>query len=51
MRRYDIVKGDAATVGGAVRGDDATDIIGGHQFGYEHPWTRWVLLYSIVQIS
>ncbi|EIP86463.1 hypothetical protein A33K_17553 [Burkholderia humptydooensis MSMB43] len=22
-----------------------------HQFSYNHPWTRWALLYSIVQIA
>ena len=22
-----------------------------HQFSYKHPWTRWALLHSIVQID
>jgi hypothetical protein len=27
LRRYDIVKGDATTVGGVVQGGDASDVI------------------------
>jgi uncharacterized Zn-binding protein involved in type VI secretion len=36
MRRYDIVKGDATTVGGVVQGGDATDIIGDREQAYEN---------------
>jgi len=41
------VKGDAAT------GVQMAFVQGGygHQDSYDHPWTRWALLYSIVQIS
>jgi uncharacterized Zn-binding protein involved in type VI secretion len=36
MRRYDIVKGDATTVGGEVQGGDAGDVIGDREQAYEN---------------
>ncbi|KVN10722.1 MULTISPECIES: hypothetical protein [unclassified Burkholderia] len=39
--------------GGAAPGVQMVFDQGGyeHQFSYNHPWTRWALLYSIVQIA
>lgn len=36
MRRHDILKGDATTVGGVVQGGDANDVIGDREQAYEN---------------
>ncbi|MCA8200151.1 PAAR domain-containing protein [Burkholderia sp. AU33545] len=36
MRRYDIVKGDATTVGGIVQGGDGQDMLHDREQAYEH---------------